>query len=395
MEVTSVINECHAYADSTIAINKFGSRIGKPLVPRIDLSTASQFNSLDDLDIARAHPYHHQRYSRDNNSLALQLEQYFNKFCPRYNSLLFASGMAAIANAILCLKNSGVQRVYTTSFLYRKTKLLLEMQVSQGLEWVSCDDEVQLLEQIIEDKEKSALWAEIPSNPFLGIVDVDRIKQLRPDITIVVDYSLAGLCNLSNNINADILVSSCTKYIGGHNDVLGGVAQFKDRDDYEFAWSLRSAYGSIIDAVSAYLIFRSLRTYDTRIRQNVENCNKVLEYLRECKSISQLYYPGMHANEKESRICAQYLTRHRGSVISLRLKEATTARNSISQMLYMKMAPSFGSVDTLFEFPYEMSYKSEKRKRYGMRVVDQNLLRLSIGIEPIDLIIADLMKLGI
>ena len=120
--------------------------------------------------------------------------------------------------------------------------------------------------------------------------------------------------------SADLAITSCTKYIGGHNDFLGGLVITQDKKLSEKIWQYRSMAGTLIDPFSSYLLLRSLRTYDLRIAKMLNNTKHILKYLEKCDLVDSIYYPGKFKNISQENISTKFL-KHSGAVISFKIKE--------------------------------------------------------------------------
>jgi cystathionine gamma-synthase len=243
------------------------------------------------------------------------------------------------------------------------------------------------------DSTETIILIESPSNPFLRLVDVEKVRSAQPNAKIILDITFQGLMNVDINFeHVDIVVSSCTKYIGGHNDLFGGFLATNSPEIFQLAWEERSMRGGIIDNNSAYLLFRSLRTYDIRMQKTLENTSLALEILQDHPNVLEIYYPGSHANADQKDLFSEKY-RHGGGVITFEVSSGIDCEHNISKLNSSKMAPSFGSVDTLIELPASMSHYGKTEKELLMLGLTKNVVRLSVGHEPIQFIRNDLIAL--
>jgi len=392
--VTSVINDLHLSNNSTIGNNNLGDSLGSPLTPGVNFSSAYAFKTIEDLSRYHLNKRDNVRYARDSNDLTRQVEEYFSHFYDGSPAFIFNSGMAAISAALGVLLPT-VSNVVTFGIYYRKTESLIKENCKKlGLYHVSCDSLDDVLS--LKLKGETLFFVENFSNPFLRVVDIAELKKVFPGSKILLDSTLQGLMNNRTEIKyADIAVSSCTKYIGGHNDLLAGVLWVSEPRIVEEVWSHRSAYGTILDSFSAYFLLRSLRTYDLRMEKLLSNTAKVLEMLSESTAIEEIYYPFSFSNEDQSALSSAYS--HTGGVVSFKVKDSVKLENNFGQLCSIKMAPSFGSVDTLIEIPLYMSQGGRGNEsmggKYDTTLMSNRFVRLSVGCEPIEYLNQDLNNL--
>lgn len=387
--VTECINSVHLSSDNKIGSSLFSNLPGYPLVPSINLSTAHGFVDLDDLEEYHKNHYTTVRYSRDSSTLVLQLEKYLTKLFTSKYSLLFNSGMSAIAAALVpSMRNN--TNIITFGAFYRKTLSIIELfSKNYDIKHINISNYTDIFDSV-KDSENNIIFIESPANPFLNICDIKTFRKFYPKSLIVYDVTLQGLLNgQSLYESADIIVSSCTKYISGHNDFLGGFLVTRSKDLFESSWSYRSTFGGIMDNQSAYLLFRSLRTYDLRINCALDNCSDVLQFLSEHPHVKELYYPGQYSNQSESKFFLKHFS-HGGSLITFEVDNIEVVKKNIPKLRSSKMAPSFGSIDTLFEIPALMSHYNKTEEELIEIKLNNSIFRLSVGNEPIEYILNDL-----
>jgi cystathionine gamma-synthase len=390
--VTSAINDAHRNKISTYGDPRFYPRYGFPLVPSIQLSAAYSFDSAEKLIQYHEHKYTGQRYCRDSNEAVMQLERYFDVLFPGCHSLMFNSGMGGVAagiDALLPKRGS----VYVTRECYRKTlSYLTRMAGDRELSIVRFSSVTDLANKI-KAGEPGLIVLESPSNPHLDLHDFERVKALkqRHGLKVMADISIAGVCNIDFDFSQfECTTISCTKYISGHNDLMGGVVMAGAVDGvFDELWNLRSERGGLMDPMSAYLLLRSLRTYDMRVARQIANAKRVLDYIAEKPKLDAIYHPSMKDGE-EREVFSKYY-QHGGSMISFVIDiDARKALEKLGQMHSVKMAPSFGAVDTLIEVPAVMSHYDKTPEQLEAMGLEPNLIRMSVGCEPMDDLIRDL-----
>lgn len=392
--ITEIINRVHLSRDITIGAPARPRHRTAPLVPSINLSAANEFADLAALELAHADKFNSVRYARDASELIIQAETYLSAMHASTPVCVFQSGMAAI-DAALTTALGPVEAIATVGLIYRKSAYLIRLKAQERripcLQVGSMDE---LAQRAAAMPARTLIFVETPSNPFLELQDVHRLRQLFPEALIVVDITLQGLVNDKADLHAvaDVVVASCTKYAGGHNDILAGYAAARDEDLFHGLWEFRSMRGCILDSLSAYLLIRSLRIYDIRIERQVANARAILEFLDGHDAVAAIYYPGMHENSRQHPLLLRS-QHHGGSVLTFRTSPAVETRRNIDRLLSTKMAPSFGSIDSLIEIPAIVSHWGKPAEELALMGIDEHVVRLSVGIEPLEFIAADLDSL--
>jgi cystathionine gamma-synthase len=234
--------------------------------------------------------------------------------------------------------------------------------------------------------------SEAPSNPYQHVVDLPRLAEIcRANKTkTLVDSTFATPINLRPAEHGiDLIVHSATKYLGGHNDVLGGVVAGK-RSLVSLVRDLRHVLGGILDAHAAYLVHRGLKTLALRVARQNESGAKIAEALELHPRVTRVYYPGLPSHpdhEIAARLMAGF-----GGVVSFEVEgDLASVGRFVDACTIPRIGPSLGGVESLIEQPAVMSYYelgSEGRKRVG---ISDNLVRLAVGLEDPDELAADLL----
>ena len=402
MSITKIINDIHLNTNSTFGANNFGPSPGSPLTPSVNFSSAYAFQSTEKLAEYHTNPQLHVRYARDSSAISIQCENYLSIICEKNYGFLFNSGMSAVCAGLHVLSKD-VECIVTFGVFYRKTEnvinILCDQQHKTHVNLLNIEDLDDVINQ--NSQNKVLLVIENFSNPFLDVIDIKEIRDKYPEIKILLDFTMQGLANSNQLKYSDITVTSCTKYIGGHNDVIAGAA-FTDSASLATAlWEFRSSHGGIVDPFSAYLLLRSLRTYDMRLKTQLANTELVLNYLQSKRSlVSSIFYPFYHQNYHNNNLKDDFS--HCGSVVTFHVAREVNVKEKIATLKSMKMAPSFGSVDTLIEIPKYMSKRSvpaehtashDNSPNYLNLLYDSGLVRLSLGCEPISYILEDLDRI--
>lgn len=388
--VTQVINEAHLSTNSTLGKCAEIVVCGEPLNPSINYSSAYAFKSIEELGAYHENKFDSFRYTRDSSLIVRQLEHYFSLMHGKHPALMFNSGMGAISACFSALVTSK-SRIITFGSFYRKSLSIFQSyQKNFGVEYINVTnlDELKNL-----NSEDTLVLIESPSNPFLELVDIQAVKAALPDATIIFDTTFQGLLNSKSGYQGvDIILASCTKYIGGHNDLLAGYVICQNPSLYPRVWDERSMRGGIIDNQSAYLLLRSLRTYDLRVNKTLENMSHVLKFLADSSAVENIYYPGQYENAVQSELFESEHY-HGGGVVTFRVSKNVSLNQNLETLCSTKMAPSFGSVDSLVEIPMYMSHWGKSLDEVKKLGLDERTVRFSVGNEPIQYILNDLIKL--
>ena len=309
---------------------------------------------------------------------------------------LFASGMAAVTTTLFALLKPG-QHVVLTADGYRRTRqFVIAFLARWGVEHtlVEPGDHAAIAAAIVPGKTR-VLLTESPTNPYLRVADLRALAGLRAQhpqhrgLKLVIDSTFATPINQQPlTQGADLVLHSCTKYLGGHNDLLAG-AVCGDEALVGAVRELRGMLGGVLDPHAAYLLTRGLKTLELRVTRQNSSGLRVAEFLAGHPAIERVYYPGL-ASHPDHEVARAHM-RGYGGVVSFLVRgdEARTSR-FIDRCTIPKIGPSLGGVESLIEQPALMSFyelTSEQRLAVGIR---DNLVRLSVGVEdPADLL-ADL-----
>jgi cystathionine gamma-lyase len=306
--------------------------------------------------------------------------------------LCFSSGMGA-TDAVIKLLNPG-DEVITSNDLYGGSyRMFTKVYEKYGIKFHFIDlSKPSNLEPLISAKTK-LFWLETPTNPLMNIVDIKGCAELakKHNITVAVDNTFASPY-LQNplDLGADIVMHSVTKYLGGHSDVIMGALVTNDEKLFrELAFILNSC-GAVPGPQDCFLVLRGIKTLHLRMERHCINGKKIAEFLRGHKKIGKVYWPGFadHPNHD----IAKKQMRDFGGMLSFTLKDDSVAKATklMESVELFSLAESLGGVESLINHPASMTHASiprEERLRSGL--VD-SLIRLSIGVEDAEDLIADL-----
>lgn len=331
-------------------------------------------------------------YSRGTNPTRKALEDCIAALENGKFGLAFSSGMAA-TDCVLRLLKAG-DEVVTGDDLYGGSyRIFTKVYEPLGIKFkfVNTSD-VKAVEEAITDKTK-LIWVETPTNPTLKLADIEAIGKVAKakNILYAVDNTFASPY-LQNplDLGADIVIHSVTKYLGGHSDVVMGALVMNDEDLYKQLWFYYNACGGTPGPQDAFLVLRGIKTLHLRMKAHCENGRKVAEYLKNHPKVEKIYWPGFE--DHPGHDVAKKQMRDFGGMVSIVIKGADLAETFrvASGFKVFTLAESLGGVESLINHPATMTHGSiPKETREKVGVVD-NLLRLSVGVEDAEDLIADL-----
>ena len=331
-------------------------------------------------------------YSRGTNPTRKALEDCIAALENGKFGLAFSSGMAA-TDCVLRLLQPG-DEVVTGDDLYGGSyRIFTKVYEPLGItfKFVNTSD-VKAVEDAISDKTK-LIWVETPTNPTLKLADIEAIGKIAKakNILYAVDNTFASPY-LQNplDLGADIVMHSVTKYLGGHSDVVMGALVMNDEELYKKLWFFYNACGGTPGPQDAFLVLRGIKTLHLRMKAHCENGRKVAEYLKNHPKVEKIYWPGFE--DHPGHDVAKKQMKEFGGMVSIVIKGADLAETFrvASGFKVFTLAESLGGVESLINHPATMTHGSiPKETREKVGVVD-NLLRLSVGVEDAEDLIADL-----
>lgn len=329
-------------------------------------------------------------YARTGNPTRAALERLIAELEGGTAGFAFASGMAAIT-AVLSLFKAG-DKVLISSNVYGGTYRVLDRVFSAfDLRYaiVNTEDLTALPSQITPDVK--AILVESPANPLMTITDIRSVAAIagqRGILTIVDNTFMTPYLQKPLTLGADIVLHSGTKYLGGHSDVVAGLVAVKDRGLGERLAFIQNATGGVLGPQDSFLMIRGIKTLAVRMDRHVENAEKAASFLKNHPAVSKVYYPGLpgaqgyEVNRRQAK--------NGGAMMSFILDDRHDYRVCFSSLKLIALAESLGGVESLVCHPATMTHASipkEIREKVG---ITDNLIRLSIGIEHIDDLLADL-----
>jgi cystathionine gamma-synthase len=336
-----------------------------------------------------------EEYGRYGNPTVRAAERKLAALDGAPEAAVFASGMAAGTTTLLTLLKSG-DHLVMTSDCYRRTRQFVNTILSRYGVTATLVEPGDLagLERALQPSKTKVILSESPTNPYLRVVDMPRlvaIKQRFGGAKLIIDATFATPINQRPlEAGADLVIHSCTKYLGGHNDILAGVV-CGNEGLVSAIRDMRSILGAVLDPHSAYLLLRGLKTLALRVKRQNESALHIARWLEEQPQVEKVYYPGLPSHPDHAVARAQ-MTGFGGVVSFLVKGDLDRTSTFIDGCRLAQIAPSLGGAETLIEQPALMSFyelSTEQREAVGIR---NNLVRMSVGLEDADDIIADLRQ---
>lgn len=329
-------------------------------------------------------------YARGNNPTREALESLIAELEGGKLGFAFASGMAA-TQAALSLLHAG-DKVIVSRNVYGGTYDILTQIFSRYNITFSLEDtsNVEGLEEKITEEVK-AIFVETPSNPTLEVTDLEKIAAFAKKhklLSIVDNTFMSPYLQQPLKYGIDIVVESATKYLGGHSDLIAGVAATNDPELAGKLHQAQAVIGGIIQPFDAFLLTRGIRTLGVRLDRQVENAGKIVEWLLTQEAVKTIHYPGLETDPGYEVQKKQ--ARNGGTMISFELNDSYNIKVFFNSLKLITMGASLGGVESLIGHPATTSHRSvpeEIKEKIG---ITQRLVRLSPGIEYVDDIIADL-----
>ena len=331
-------------------------------------------------------------YARSNNPTRGTLENIIATLEKGEVGVAFGSGLAAI-DAVVKLLTSGdeilaVDDIYGGAFrlfthIYEKFVITVN--------YVDTTDAANVFNALTPNTK--LIWLETPTNPTLKVSDIWAIAQAAKahGCLLCVDNTFASpALQQPLTLGADLVIHSATKYLGGHSDLIAGLVVAKEKELGEKIKFIQNASGGILAPFDSWLVIRGIETLHLRVQQHCRNAQVVAEFLETNPAVDKVYYPGLktHLNHE----IAKKQSKGFGGIVSFTLKNDTEAAATafVTNTNYFKLAESLGGVKSLLCHPAQMTHKSipaEKRQAAG---VADSLIRLSVGLEEVEDLIADL-----
>ncbi|MCM3003240.1 trans-sulfuration enzyme family protein [Priestia koreensis] len=331
-------------------------------------------------------------YSRTANPTRTALEEAIAVLEEGEVGLAFSSGMAAITSLLYLFKNG--DHLVVSEDLYGGTYRVLSDIVSEhGITVTYVNTaHAEEIEEAVQPNTK-ALFIETPTNPLTHVTDLEKAIEIakKYDLWTIVDNTfMSPYFQRPLALGADLVVHSASKYIGGHNDVIGGLVVARSREIGEKVRFYQNAVGAILGPQDCWLLIRGLKTLGLRMERHQENALKIAQWLTECEQVEIVYYPGL-VDHPGHEIMKRQATGF-GGMISFTVKEEELVPFLLEHLKVITFAESLGGVESLITFPARQTHADIPEEIRNSIGVTNSLLRLSVGIEHVDDLIQDLKE---
>ncbi len=330
-------------------------------------------------------------YSRSQNPTRQALEDCIASLEGAAHGLAFGSGCAATTTVLHLLKQG--DHVVSCDDIYGGTyRLFTKVLAHNGLSFTFADlSSTDNLAEAIRPETKM-IWLETPTNPLLKLVDIEAICKIAHarDILVVVDNTfMSPFFQQPISLGADIVVHSTTKFINGHSDVVGGAVATNDDALSERLHFLQNSIGAVAGPMDSFLVLRGIKTLGLRMERHAQNGAVVAEFLEAHPNIERVIYPGLPSHPQHE-LAKRQMSGY-GGMISAYLKGTIDdARRMLERTSIFALAESLGGVESLIEHPAIMTHASVPAEIRAELGISDGFIRLSVGIEDIDDILADL-----
>ncbi|MFJ9812089.1 cystathionine gamma-synthase [Streptomyces sp. NPDC101158] len=330
-------------------------------------------------------------YSRSANPTRTALEENLAALEGGRRGLAFASGLAAEDCLLRTLLVPGDHVVIPNDAYGGTFRLFAKVVQRWGVDFSVADtSDIESVRGAINDRTK-LIWVETPSNPLLGITDIEAVAGVarQAGVKLVVDNTFASpYLQQPLSLGADVVVHSLTKYMGGHSDVVGGALVTADAELGEELAYHQNAMGAVAGPFDSWIVLRGIKTLAVRMDRHSENAGKIVEMLTQHPKVTQVLYPGLP--EHPGHEIAAKQMRSFGGMISFRVQGGEEAAVEVcNRAKLFTLGESLGGVESLIEHPGRMTHASVAG---SLLEVPADLVRLSVGIENVDDLLADLRE---
>ena len=345
---------------------------------------------------AQSSPGDHQgyEYSRTHNPTRTALEASLASIENGTDGFCFGSGMAAI-DAVIKLLSPGDEVISTNDLYGGSYRIFTKIFQDLGIvfHFVDMQDPANVAAKI--NAKTKLIWVETPTNPMMNVVDITAMSQLvaDKDIYLAVDNTFASpYLQQPLSLGADIVMHSATKYLGGHSDVILGALVVRDAALAERLSFIQNASGAVCGPLDAFLVLRGIKTLHVRMQRHCENGEKIARFLADHPAIDRVYWPGLESHPNHE-VAKQQMNGFGGMISFVQQDDSLEkATQTIEKLKLFTLAESLGGVESLAGHPASMTHASiPKAEREKSGVVD-GLIRLSVGIEDSNDLIADLKQ---
>ncbi|MGN7295556.1 bifunctional cystathionine gamma-lyase/homocysteine desulfhydrase [Ferdinandcohnia sp. SAFN-114] len=329
-------------------------------------------------------------YSRTGNPTRHALEELIKDIEGGERGFAFGSGMAAIT-AVMMLFNSGDHVILTDDVYGGTYRIMTKVLNRLGIDSTFVDtSNLDNIEGEIRENTK-AIYIESPTNPLLKITDIKGASEIAKKhnlLTIVDNTFSTPYWQTPIALGADIVLHSATKYIGGHSDVVAGLAVVNSAKLGEELHFVQNSTGGVLGPQDSWLLIRGIRTLGVRMEEHEENTKKIVEFLQNHPAVNKVYYPGIESHPNHA--IAKEQAKGFGGMVSFDVGSEENADKLLSKVKYFTLAESLGAVESLISVPAKMTHASIPADRRAELGIGDGLVRISVGLEDVEDLIEDL-----
>jgi cystathionine gamma-lyase / homocysteine desulfhydrase len=329
-------------------------------------------------------------YSRTGNPTRFALEELIKDLEGGEAGFAFGSGMAAMT-AVMMLFNSGDHIILTDDVYGGSFRVMTKVLNRLGIHSTFVD--TSNLETIVSAIKPNtrAIHLETPTNPLLKITDIEEVAKLAKEhglLTIVDNTFSTPYWQNPIELGADIVLHSATKYLGGHSDVVAGLAVVNNKKLAEDLHFVQNSTGGVLGPQDSWLLIRGMKTLGIRMEETEKNTAAIVDFLQGHSKVKKVFYPGLETHPNHA--IAKKQVRGFGGMVSFDLGSAENADKFLSKIHYFTLAESLGAVESLISVPARMTHASIPVERRAELGITDGLVRISVGLEDVEDLIDDL-----
>jgi Cystathionine beta-lyases/cystathionine gamma-synthases len=331
-------------------------------------------------------------YTRGENPTRFALESVMADIENGTDGFAFSSGMAAI-HATMSLLKAGDHIVMANDVYGGTFRLVNRIMAELGIKFTAVDTADSDALKAAMTPETKMVYLESPSNPLMHVTDIAEASNIAHEggAIAVVDNTFASPYNQNPlDLGADVVVHSGTKYLGGHADLLSGFVVVKDAKLAERIKFIQMSIGAVLSPQDSYMVQRSIKTLALRVQRHNENAMALAEFLNNHPKVAKVYFPGLPGTPDHE--IAKKQMRGFGGMMSIELQPGLDVKKFVENLDVFLLAESLGGVESLIEVPAVMTHASIPREIRIANGIKDELVRISVGIEDIDDLIADMSK---
>ncbi|TGE73679.1 trans-sulfuration enzyme family protein [Weissella confusa] len=331
-------------------------------------------------------------YTRGENPTRFALESVMADIENGTDGFAFSSGMAAI-HATMSLLKAGDHIVMANDVYDGTFRLVNRIMAELGIKFTAVDTADSDALKAAMTPETKMVYLESPSNPLMHVTDIAEASKIAHEggAIAVVDNTFASPYNQNPlDLGADVVVHSGTKYLGGHADLLSGFVVVKDAKLAERIKFIQMSIGAVLSPQDSYMVQRSIKTLALRVQRHNENAMALAEFLNNHPKVAKVYFPGLPGTPDHE--IAKKQMRGFGGMMSIELQPGLDVKKFVENLDVFLLAESLGGVESLIEVPAVMTHASIPREIRIANDIKDELVRISVGIEDIDDLIADMSK---